>query len=52
MVPVDGVPFDILLRVDGSSDLVPNYPCVGISAYTESISVVAFFLDSPLQPMR
>ena len=52
MVPVDGAPFDILPSVGGSDDLVVVYPCVGISAYTESISVVAFFFHFPLQPMR
>ena len=38
--------------MEGSNDLVANYPGVGISAYTESIGVVAFFLDFPLQLMR
>ena len=52
MVLVDGAPFDILPSMDGSNDFVAVYPCVGISAYTESISVVAFFLHFPLQPMR
>ena len=50
-------PFDALLRLSGSDDLVLTNPSVVIPAYSEldSISVVVFFLkfpDSPLQPMR
>ena len=52
MSPVGGAPFDTMLRVDGSNDLVASYPGVGISAHTGSIGVVAFFLDFPLQLMR
>ena len=52
MFPVGGAPFDIMVFVDGSGNRLVNDPCVAISAYTESISVGAFFPDYPLQTMR
>ena len=50
--PVGGAPFDILLSVGGSNDFVVSYPGVGIPAYSEPVSVVAFIYDYPLQLMR
>jgi hypothetical protein len=55
--PVGDDPFDILLRVNGSGDLVFKYPDERISAYSESDSIsdiVYYFklLDFPLHPTR
>ena len=42
----------ILMRVVGSNDLLFTFPGVVIGAYTQTIHVVTYMLDSPLQSMR
>ena len=51
-LPVGNDPFCVLLTVNGSGDLAVDYPCVGVSAHVEPISVFALFLDGPLCQMR
>jgi len=52
MFPVGGDPLHALCRVDGSNDLVVNYPSVLISAHAEPIGIDGISLDYPLQPIR
>ncbi|KAF8452020.1 hypothetical protein L210DRAFT_2007918 [Boletus edulis BED1] len=47
-----GDPLHVLLSVSGSSDIVVDDSGIGIPAYAEPISVVAFLLDDPVQTMR
>ena len=49
---VSGDPLHVLFIVSGNKDPVRSYPSVGVSDYTKLISVLAFFIDCPLQPMR
>lgn len=46
---VGGVEFHVMFGVNGSSDRTVKHPSVAISAYAETICMVANSLDGPLQ---